>query len=64
MTLKNRFESVLVFSLTREIHNKECEKIAEDFAIDFGNWIKNSSIKNSDLPITVLLKMFKNQKGL
>lgn len=42
----------------------ECEKIADDYAIDFGEWIKNSSIKNTDLPISVLLKMFKNQKGL
>lgn len=30
----------------------------------FVDWIKNSSIKNTNLPINVLLIMYKNMKGL
>lgn len=42
----------------------DCEIIADKHAEKFGDWIKNSSIKNTDLPINVLLKMYKNMKGL
>lgn len=38
--------------------------LADNHAMAFGEWLKNSSIKNTDLPINVLLKMYKNQKGL
>ena len=58
MTLKEKFEQV------KSPIAIELEKIADDYAIEFAEWIKNSSIKNTDLPISVLLKMFKNQKGL
>jgi len=39
MTLKEKFEVELVFSFTKELHNKKCEKIADDFAIGFAEWI-------------------------
>jgi len=37
----------------------DCEIIADKHAEKFGDWIKNSSIKNTNLPINVLLKMYK-----
>lgn len=38
--------------------------LANVHAINFLNWIKKSSLKNSDLPTIVLLKMYNDQKGL
>jgi len=40
------------------------EIIADEFAIGFAEWVTNSSIKNTDLPMEVKLKMYKNQKKL
>lgn len=39
-------------------------ELADEHAEKFGEWLKVSSIKNADLPINVLLKMYKNQRGL
>jgi len=60
MKLKEKFGNVVL----NENHNSECEIIADEHAIAFGIWLTNSSIKNTDLPMSIKLKMYKNQKGL
>lgn len=60
MKLREKFGNVVL----NQFHNVECEILADEHAIKFAEWIKNSSVKNTDLPINILLKMYKNQKGL
>lgn len=69
MTLKEKFEAELVFSLSRELHNEKCEKIADDYAIDFYNWMrKNDTPENAEKWFGYsdqdMLNEFKKEKGL
>ena len=42
MTLREKFEVVLVFTLSRELHNEKCEQIADDYAIEILERYHNS----------------------
>lgn len=64
MTLKEKVYSVFYETANLDLATKLIEKIADEHAIKFAEWIKNSSIKNTDLPINVLLKMYKDKKVL
>lgn len=65
MKLKDKIECTLERHVKlKENQSENIEKIVEDFAINFAEWITNSSIKNTDLPMAIKLKMYKNQKGL
>lgn len=43
---------------------KDCIEITENFAIGFAEWLISSSILKTELPMSVKLKMYKNQKRL
>ena len=58
MTLKEKFEAALVFTLSRELHNEKCEKIADDYAVEFAEWLMDSHVSE------LTLKEFKKEKGL
>ena len=66
MTLKEKFEAALVFTLSRELHNEKCEQITDDYAIEFAEWIvKNCNhSKLKFLDYKELLQTFKKEKGL
>lgn len=65
MTLKEKFEAELVFTLSRELHNEKCEKIADEFAIEFAEWAiaKNMGVSKFTL-YEGELEIFKKEKGL
>lgn len=77
MTLKEKFEKALINNWLYDNAIK-CEKIADDYAIEFGNWLDNnqykrlidgrwiSTIVNSNKSFTSkkLLEIFKKEKGL
>ena len=51
---------------------KECEQIADDYAVEFGKWLNNQVIDSSGrhhnllgvTKVTQLLPIFKKEKGL
>jgi hypothetical protein len=60
MTLRDNFVNKLIE--VNEIDGTECEKIADDYAIEFKKWCdKNKSIIHT---YEELLKIFKKEKGL
>lgn len=61
MTLREKFEVVLVFTLSRELHNEKCEKIADDYAIEFAEWLKDKPRSQFNRES---LEQFKKEKGL
>ena len=75
MTLREKFkEFTKQESWEKENYNAiECEKIADDYAIEFGEWLE--ILSNSDyntkenyiyqkFDVTSLLEIFKKEKGL
>ena len=63
MTLKQKFwNDGTLYDL--EMNPDECVKIADEFAIEFAEWLISSSVLKTELPMIVKLKMYKNQKGL
>lgn len=76
MTLKEKFEAALVFTLSRELHNEKCEQITDDYAIEFGDWVGKNTLTYHDgkfrmktltpvfLTSEELLERFKKEKGL
>jgi hypothetical protein len=65
MTLNQKISELLPCEGNTTGHTvDDIEKIADEFAVDFSIWCINTSVKNSTIPMTVLLKMYKNQKGL
>jgi hypothetical protein len=72
MTLKERFKS-LNTSFGADVkyyhHNiNKCEKIADDFAINFANWyefmLRQTDNLNERFTPKELIEMFKKEKGL
>jgi hypothetical protein len=62
MTLGEKFGEVYIGRGTFE---DECEKIADDYAIEFGEWclkIKFEPIEN--ISVKKLLEIYKKEKGL
>ena len=68
MTLKEKFEAELVFSLSRELHNEKCEKIADDYAIEFAEWVIENRAKHilicGNPNAKELLEQFKKENEL
>jgi hypothetical protein len=61
MTLKEKFGELYV---EKGMAN-ECEKIADDFAIGFAEWIRNMSFGKYHAHSTKeLLEIYKKEKGL
>ena len=79
MTLKQKFEEIENLgrfsddgysTWSTQVLDKqtsECEKIAEDFAIDFADWIRVCKLKGRSYDfdnIKQLLEIYKKEKGL
>jgi hypothetical protein len=72
MTLKEKFKNLNTsFGSNRKYyhHNlNKCEKIAEQFAINFANWyeftLRETDNLNQRFTPKELIEMFKKQKGL
>ena len=74
MTLKEKFDKVMVYpfseykeqvKILKEENSIEYEKIADEFAIGFGEWcleIKFEPIEN--ISVKKLLEIYKKEKGL
>jgi len=74
MTLKEQFGNIEIcidnqyLNLKYTSAIKECEEIAESFAINFANWyefmLRQSDNLNSRFTPKELIEMFKKEKGL
>lgn len=63
MTLKEKFWNIIKKPQTDR--PSECEKIADDFAIGFAQWIKENSYKwVEETTIEQFLEIYKKEKGL
>lgn len=62
MKLKEKFTTMV---LDKDIADweKVCEKIADDYAIEFADWLIKRQINYFE-SLTELLKIFKKEKGL
>ena len=66
MTLKEKFEEILIAFWTSE-WEKECEQVADDFAIGFAEWLViryNEDIIFDEYTTKELLEIYKREKGL
>jgi hypothetical protein len=68
MTLKEKFELIVGDKIYNYIYSVKCEKIAEQFAINFANWyeftLRESDNLNQRFTPKELIEMFKKEKGL
>jgi isoleucyl-tRNA synthetase len=64
MKLKERFYNLIKYMERAE----ECEKIADDYAIEFAEWTQDQDYRNDydncHLTMKQLLEIFKKEKGL
>lgn len=66
MTLKEKFEEILIAFWTSE-WECECEKVADEFAIGFADWIRVCKLKQRPYNfdnIKELLEIYKDEKDL
>ena len=66
MTLKEKFEEILIAFWTSE-WERECEQVADEFAIGFADWIRVCKLKGRPYDfdnIKELLEIYKDEKGL
>jgi hypothetical protein len=67
MTLKEIFINLYPHQTEQYLDHEEaekCEKIADEFAIGFAEWLIENKILSSKMPLRELLDMFKKEKGL
>ena len=71
MTLKEKFRDKILSFLSdnmKEQNAEECEVIADDFAIDFAEWLNgldiNDEVLQKHISTRELLEIYKKQKGL
>jgi uncharacterized protein YegJ (DUF2314 family) len=65
MTLKEKFKQWLDTNPNIIFRDTQCEKIADDYAIDFANWVIDTDDKPvGQFTIKELLEIFKKEKGL
>jgi hypothetical protein len=66
MTLKEKFKEILTAFWINDWENK-CEKVADEFAIGFADWIRVCKLKGRPYNfenIKELLEIYKEEKGL
>ena len=66
MTLKEKIKKLNLSTWISSEDTKKLEKIAEDFAIDFGEWL-DYTFQNNDLvfgSVETLFELYKKEKGL
>lgn len=63
MTLREKFSNLLPFYNKNDNHKKstECEKIADDYAIEFAFWLLTE--KDETKTLREMLEIFKKEKG-
>ena len=74
MTLREKFKPKVSINTDGEAgrYAKECEQIADDYAIEFGNWLNNHVINTDgrhhnlcyNSRVSQLFPIFKKEKGL
>ncbi len=76
MTLRDKFRKADRFSVTKISLDVKCEKIADDYAIDFAEWLNSGETEdliyslqmvgelNKNPKKKELLEIFKKEKGL
>jgi hypothetical protein len=64
MGLRDEIKGVFNDTHKLDLAAELIEKIAENFAIGFTEWLISSSILKTEIPMNVKLKMYKNQKRL
>ena len=62
MTLKKKFKEILTAFWINDWEDK-CEKVADDFAIGFADWLIKRETKYFE-SLKELLEIYKNEKGL
>ena len=63
MTLKEKFETKAIqFPYEANAYAENCEKIADDYAIEFAEWVLNQPF--AIIVDKELLEIFKKEKGL
>jgi hypothetical protein len=64
MTLKDKFKEILTAFWISNWED-ECEKIADEFAIGFAEWLLNERTGfNRETEMKELLEIYKKEKGL
>jgi hypothetical protein len=63
MTLKEKFKEILTAFWISNWED-ECEKIADEFAIGFAEWIQNNCNEFPKEDQELILKIYKKEKGL
>ena len=67
MTLKEKFEEILIAFWTSEWES-ECEKVADEFAIGFAEWLDDIRILDNGVyalnSYEELLEIYKKEQGL
>lgn len=67
MTLKEKLKDRMYYNYNHLELAEECEKIADDFAIEFADWIRVCKLKCRPYDfdnIKELLEIYKDEKGL
>jgi hypothetical protein len=68
MTLKEKFENTMISFLIDRNQDKSMldhfEKLTEEFAIEFAEWVMNNCDEFPIIDQKLILKIFKKEKGL
>lgn len=72
MRLKEKFELICGDKIYDSIYSLQCEKIADDYAIEFVKWIRYNAIEtytgwqfnNKSYTDAEILEIFKKENGL
>jgi len=67
MTLQEKFLKLFPHQTDDYLEVDEailCENIADEFAIGFAEWLINSSLLKTEIPMRVKLKIYKKQLSL
>lgn len=64
MTLKEKLKDRMYYNYNHLEVAEECEKITDEFAIDFVKYVLISNGKYKYVDLELMLKLFKKEKGL
>jgi len=64
MTLKQKFRKAFGLPRITDYGCELIEQIAEDFAIEFAEWLIENKILSSKMPTKELLEIYKKEKSL
>lgn len=64
MTLKEKLKDRMYYNYNHLELAEECEKIADEFAIGFAEWVMNNCDEFPIIDQKLILKIYKKEKGL